>query len=87
MRAGYAYGANPIRSADMQANLIMPAIVTTAVTTGATQKLPMHWSLTEALMHTFKNSVTDGTLFGLPLQPVKASMSENSIGIQIGYYF
>ncbi len=87
LRAGYAYGGNPIKSTDMPANLIMPAIVTTAVTVGATQKLPMRWSLTEALMHSFKNTVTDGTLFGLPLQATSASMSENSIGIQIGYYF
>ncbi|MHB1701112.1 MAG: OmpP1/FadL family transporter [Acidobacteriaceae bacterium] len=87
LRAGFAYGTNPIKTADMQSNLIMPAIVTTAVTVGATQKLPMRWSLTEAVMHTFQNTVTDGTLFGLPLQPMKVSMSENSIGIQIGYYF
>ena len=53
LRAGYAYGGNPIKSTDMPANLIMPAIVTTAVTVGASQKLPMRWSLTEALMHTF----------------------------------
>lgn len=86
-RGGFVYGGNPIKSADMQANLIMPAIVTTGVTFGATQKLPMRWSLTEALMHTFQNSVTDGTLFNLPLQPVKSSMSENSIGFQIGYFF
>ncbi len=86
-RAGFAYGGNPIKSTDMQANLIMPAIVTTGVTFGATQKLPMRWSLTEAVMHTFENSVTDGTLFGLPLQPVQSSMSENSVGFQIGYFF
>ncbi|MFP5231943.1 MAG: OmpP1/FadL family transporter [Acidobacteriota bacterium] len=87
VRAGFTYGGNPIHTSDLQANLIMPAIVTTAVTFGATQKLPMRWSLTEALMHTFKNDVTDGTLFDMPIQPLKASMSENSIGIQIGYYF
>ena len=87
VRAGYAYGSNPIKSADLQANLIMPAIVTTAVTIGATQKLPMRWSLTEALMHTFKATSTDGTLFGLPIAPLQSSMSQNSIGIQIGYYF
>ncbi len=87
VRAGFTYGSNPIHTSDLQANLIMPAIVTTAVTFGATQKLPMRWSLTEAVMHTFKNDVTDGTLFGMPVQPLKASMSENSIGIQIGYYF
>ncbi|MDE3062756.1 MAG: outer membrane protein transport protein [Acidobacteriota bacterium] len=86
-RGGFVYGGNPIKSADMQANLIMPAIVTTGMTFGATQKLPMRWSLTEALMHMFQNSVTDGTLFNLPLQPVKSSMSENSIGFQIGYFF
>jgi long-chain fatty acid transport protein len=87
-RAGFAYGGNPIKSADVQANMIMPAIVTTAVTFGATQKLPMHWSMTEAVMHTFQNSVSDGTLLGIPgLAPTKSSMSENSIGFQIGYYF
>jgi long-chain fatty acid transport protein len=87
VRAGFAYGSNPIHTADLQANLIMPAIVTTAVTFGATQKLPMRWSLTEAAMHTFKATSTDGTLFGMPIAPLQASMSENSIGFQIGYYF
>ena len=87
VRAGFAYGSDPIRTQDLQANLIMPAIVTTAVTIGATQKLPMRWSLTEAAMHTFKATSTDGTLFGMPIAPLQASMSENSIGIQIGYYF
>lgn len=87
-RGGFVYGGNPIKSADAQANLIMPAIVTTAVTFGATQKLPMRWSLTEGLMHTFRNSVSDGTLLGIPgLEPVKSSMSENSVGFQIGYFF
>jgi long-chain fatty acid transport protein len=87
-RAGFAYGGNPIKSADVQANMIMPAIVTTAITFGATQRLPMRWSLTEALMHTFQNSVSDGTLLGIPgLSPMKSSMSENSMGLQIGYYF
>ncbi len=87
VRAGFAYGGNPIHSSDLQANLIMPAIVTTAVTVGATQKLPMRWTLTEAVMHTFKATSTDGTLFGLPIAPLQASMSQNSIGIQIGYFF
>ncbi|MGA7157460.1 MAG: outer membrane protein transport protein [Acidobacteriaceae bacterium] len=87
VRAGFTYGTDPIHSTDLQANLIMPAIVTTAVTAGATQKLPMRWSLTEAVMHTFKSDVSDGTLFGMPIQPLHASMSENSVGFQIGYYF
>lgn len=87
-RAGFAYGGNPIKSADTQANLIMPAIETTAVTFGATQKLPMRWSLTEAAMHTFQNSVSGGTLLGIPgLATTKSTMSENSIGFQIGYFF
>jgi hypothetical protein len=47
----------------------------------------MRWSLTEAAMHTFKATSTDGTLFGMPIAPLQASMSENSIGFQIGYYF
>ncbi|MGC9158813.1 MAG: OmpP1/FadL family transporter [Terracidiphilus sp.] len=87
-RAGFAYGSNPIHSADLQANMIMPAVVTTAVTFGATQKLPMRWSLTEAMMHTFENTVSDGTLLGISgLEPLKSSMAQNSAGIQIGYFF
>ncbi len=87
VRAGFTYGTDPIHNSDLQANLLMPAIVTTAVTFGATQKLPMRWSLTEAAMHTFKSDVTDGTLLGMPVQPLQASMSENSVGFQIGYRF
>ncbi len=88
VRTGFNYGNSPIKSKDLQANLIMPAVVTTAVTFGATQKLPMRWSVTEAVMHTFKNTVTDGTLFGITgLAPLQSAMSQNSVGFQIGYYF
>ena len=87
-RAGFNYGGNPIKNADTQANMIMPAVVTTAVTFGATQKLPMRWTLTEAVMHTFQNSVTDGPLLGITgLAPTQSSLTENSIGFQIGYFF
>ncbi len=84
----FNYGGSPIKSADVQANMIMPAVVTTAVTFGATQKLPMRWTLTEGFMHTFQNSVSGGTLLGISgLEPPKYSLTENSIGFQIGYVF
>jgi hypothetical protein len=38
-------------------------------------------------MHAFQHSVSEGTRFGLPVEPAQVSMSENSIGIQIGYFF
>lgn len=93
VRAGYVYGSNPISSANTAANLIFPAIVTNAVTVGATEKMGMGWKLTEAYMHSFSNTINGGPLLnGLPVGPgyaenTSSTLSENSFGVQVGYDF
>lgn len=88
VRAGYAYGSNPIRASDTAANLLFPAVVENALTFGATQRLGMGWKLTETYMHSFGNTITGGTILpGLPLQNTSSTLSENSYGLQIGYIF
>ncbi|MCK9189529.1 OmpP1/FadL family transporter [Acidithiobacillus sp.] len=89
VRAGYTYGSNPISNNTIASNLIFPAIVQSAITFGATQKLGMGWKLTEAYMHEFSNTNTGpagSSPFGGPM-PVSATMYENSYGLQIGYVF
>ena len=89
VRAGYTYGSNPISNNTIASNLIFPAIVQSAITFGATQKLGMGWTLTEAYMHEFSNTNTGpagSSPFGGPM-PVSATMYENSYGLQIGYQF
>ncbi len=95
VRAGYVYGSNPVPNADTAANLIFPAIVTNAVTFGATEKLGMGWKLTEAYMHSFSNTINGGPLLsGLKpfvqagyVQNTSSTLTENSYGLQIGYDF
>ncbi len=92
VRAGYTHGSDPIGNSQIANDLILPAIMTNAITAGATQKIGMGWSLTEAYMHSF--AVTDtgqpGTAFLAPgdsaVSP-STTMSENSYGLQIGYKF
>ena len=89
VRAGYAWGSNPISNQTIASNLIFPAIVQNAITVGATQKLGMGWKLTEAYMHEFSNTNTGpagSSPFGGPM-PASATMYENSYGIQVGYDF
>lgn len=92
VRAGYTHGTNPIGNENISNNLILPAIMTNAVTVGATQKLGMGWKLTEAYMHSFSvtNTGQPGTAFLAPGDPnvsPSTTMSENSYGLQIGYEF
>jgi long-chain fatty acid transport protein len=94
VRAGYTYGSNPISNANTGNNLLFPAVVTNAVTFGATQKLGMGWKLTEAYMHAFANTITGTSPYagvarqlGVTLDPASATLAENSYGLQIGYEF
>lgn len=88
VRLGYCHGTNPIGNENISNNVILPAIMTNAITAGATQKLGMGWKLTEAYMHSFSvtNTGQPGTgPFG-PEAP-STTMSENSYGVQVGYDF
>jgi Long-chain fatty acid transport protein len=89
VRAGYTYGSNPISAGNIGNNLIFPAVVTNAVTFGATQKLGMGWKLTEAYMHAFANTLTGPSPYAAfgATQDASATLAENSYGLQVGYDF
>jgi long-chain fatty acid transport protein len=89
VRAGYTYGSNPISAGNIGNNLIFPAVVTNAVTFGATQKLGMGWKLTEAYMHAFANTLTGPSPYAAlgATQNASATLAENSFGLQVGYDF
>ncbi len=88
VRGGYCYGSNPIGSQDLAANLILPAIMTNHITLGATEQLGMGWTITEAYMHAFQQSMS-GTMAvpGGGSVPISTSMSEDEVGVEIGYKF
>ncbi len=86
IRGGYSYGTNPIGSSDTASNLLLPAVVQNTITVGATQTLGMGWSLTEAYMHAFSNTINGGPL-APGLAATSATLAENSFGFQIGYRF
>lgn len=88
VRGGYAYGSDPISSEYLSSSLILPAMMQQHVTVGATENLGMGWSLTEAYMHAFTQSMS-GTMAmpGGASVPISTSMTEDEFGIQIGYTF
>ena len=87
VRGGYCYGSNPIGSQDLAANLILPAIMSNHITFGATEKLGMGWTLTEAYMHAFQQSLSGTMQTPEGGVPISTSMSEDSVGVEIGYRF
>ena len=87
VRGGYCYGSNPIGSQDLTANLILPAIMSNHITIGATEKLGMGWTLTEAYMHAFQQSLSGTMRTPGGSVPISTTMSEDSVGVEIGYRF
>ncbi len=87
VRGGYAYGSNPIGSQDLASNLILPAIMQHQVTVGATEQLGMGWTLTEAYMHAFQQSLSGTMPMGGGSVPIRTTMNEDEVGVQIGYNF
>ena len=87
IRGGYCYGSNPIGSQDLAANLILPAIMSNHITIGATEELGMGWTLTEAYMHAFQQSLSGTMQTPGGAIPISTSMSEDSVGVEIGYKF
>lgn len=92
VRAGYAYGSNPIQASNTSNNILFPAVVENTITFGSTQKLGMGWKLTEAYMHAFSNTISGGTSpfyqpGGPELATPSATLGENSFGLQVGYDF
>ncbi|MGC8625176.1 MAG: OmpP1/FadL family transporter [Phycisphaerae bacterium] len=87
VRGGYCYGSNPIGSQDLASNLILPAIMASHITIGATEQLGMGWTVTEAYMHAFQQSMSGTMDLGGQSIPISTTMSEDEVGVEIGYKF
>ena len=90
LRAGYNHTDNPIQSRDVTFNILAPGVVQNHLTAGFTYSLSPSTEITMAYMHAFKNSVTGSSLFnnfGVPAGNEKIQMSEDSLGIALGWKF
>jgi long-chain fatty acid transport protein len=85
IRGGYNYAESPIGSEDVVSNLILPAVVETHYTVGADYRINNHWELAFHYMYVPENTVTADASTGMP--GTKISLSETSLGANIGYRF
>jgi long-chain fatty acid transport protein len=85
LRAGFNYGESPIDEESAANNLLLPAVVETHYTAGADYKLDDHWDIGCHYMYVPENSVTAGPETNAPGAII--SLSEQSVGINLGYKF
>ena len=84
IRGGYNFAESPIGPEDVASNLILPAVVESHYTIGGDYRINNHWELAFHYMYVPENTVTstDPQLPG-----AKISLSETSLGLNIGYRF
>jgi long-chain fatty acid transport protein len=85
IRGGYNYAESPIGPEDVANNLILPAVVETHYTLGGDYRINNHWELAFHYMYVPENTVTADASTGM--QGAKISLSETSLGMNIGYRF
>jgi long-chain fatty acid transport protein len=85
IRGGYNYAESPIGPEDVINNLILPAVVETHYTLGGDYRINNHWELAFHYMYVPENTVTADASTGMP--GAKISLSETSLGMNIGYRF
>lgn len=85
LRAGFNYGKSPIDEAAAANNLILPAVVESHFTAGADYRLNEHWEIGGHYMYVLENTVTAGPATSAP--GVDISLSEQSVGMNLGYIF
>jgi long-chain fatty acid transport protein len=85
IRGGYNYAESPIGPEDVANNLILPAVVETHYTLGGDYRINNHWELAFHYMYVPENTVTADASTGMP--GAKISLSETSVGLNIGYRF
>lgn len=83
LRAGYSHADQPIRSRDVEFNILAPAVIEDHVTLGFTYTLASGNELTMAYMHGFANDVKGPSLFFGGQD--KIEMYQNSLGIQYSW--
>jgi long-chain fatty acid transport protein len=88
IRGGYNYAESPIGPEDVAANLILPAVVETHYTVGADYRINNYWELAFHYMYVPENTVTAApSVNPMDLPGTKISLSETSLGFNIGYRF
>lgn len=87
LSAGYNYAKSPIGDEDVSNNLILPAIVETHYTVGAMYKLNKHWEMAMHYMYVPEKSLTAPGSDPNGLGGTTISLSETSVGFNIGYRF
>jgi long-chain fatty acid transport protein len=87
LRAGYNKSQNPVTANDVTFNILAPGVITTHVTLGGTYALSPSTEMTVAYMHAPRQSVTGGSLLFGPTVSETIGMSQNSLGLQVGWKF
>ena len=87
LSAGYNYAKSPIGEEDVSNNLILPAIVETHYTVGAMFRLNNHWDLAMHYMYVPEKTLTAPSNDPNGMGGTTISLSETSVGFNIGYRF
>ncbi len=90
LRAGFNYAKSPIDSRDVAQNLILPGVVETHYAVGFDYALNSHWEVGGHMMHVPEKSLRAPANSGSPSDPnnsQKISLSETSVGVNLGYRF
>ncbi len=82
-RAGYSHTDQPIPKADVEFNILAPAVIEDHITLGFTYTRPNGDEITAAYMHGFQNDVKGPSLFFGGED--KIEMYQNSLGIQYSW--
>lgn len=93
VRAGWNHSDNPVTSENVFFNTIAPGVVKDHLSLGMTYALGNNMEISADYIHAFRNSVTgqapqfnqQGQLVGAA--PEKLSMSQNTIGVSLGWKF
>jgi long-chain fatty acid transport protein len=80
LRGGFNYSESPIDEANAANNMLLPAVVETHYAVGADYKLNEHWDIGFHYMYVPENDVA-------ALTGEKISLSEQSVGMNLGYRF
>jgi long-chain fatty acid transport protein len=85
LRAGFNYGESPIDEDNADYNMILPAVVEQHYTVGGDYRLDDNWDIGFHYMYVPENTVTASADTTAP--GAKISLSEQSVGINLGYRF
>ena len=84
VRAGWNHSDNPVTSENVFFNTIAPGVVKDHLTLGMTYALSNSMEISADYIHAFKNTVNGQASNG---QPEALSMSQNTLGVSVGWKF